>query len=117
MPCSSSRLRPNSPSRTQASDDKRRSSGALVPRHISRHIRKEGQPRTNSSKIMPASHQYLRKRCANGTGCRYAACNLARRSRRLGRVDYVEDRKSVEEGTSVSVRVDFGGRRIIKKKN
>src|SRR3546814_9103194 len=35
---------------------------SLVPRHISRHIRKEGQPRTNSSKIMPASHQYLRKR-------------------------------------------------------
>src|SRR3546814_18679452 len=27
------------------------------------------------------------------------------------------DRKSVEEGTSVSVRVDLGGRRIIKKKN
>src|SRR3546814_14691577 len=27
-----------------------------------------------------------------------------------------EDRKSVEEGKSVSVRVDFGGRRIIKKK-
>src|SRR3546814_19515172 len=25
------------------------------------------------------------------------------------------DRKSVEEGTSVSVRVDLGGRRIIKK--
>src|SRR3546814_17118126 len=27
------------------------------------------------------------------------------------------DRKSVVEGTSVSVRVDIGGRRIIKKKN
>src|SRR3546814_17237411 len=27
-----------------------------------------------------------------------------------------EDRKSVVEGTSVSVRVDLGGRRIIKKK-
>src|SRR3546814_8522479 len=28
-----------------------------------------------------------------------------------------EDRKSVVEGKSVSVRVDLGGRRIIKKKN
>src|SRR3546814_17717324 len=27
-----------------------------------------------------------------------------------------EDRKSVEEGKSVSVRIDLGGRRIIKKK-
>src|SRR3546814_11368156 len=29
----------------------------------------------------------------------------------------VKDRKSVVEGKSVSVRVDLGGRRIIKKKN
>src|SRR3546814_13781569 len=29
----------------------------------------------------------------------------------------VQDRKSGEEGKSVSVRVDLGGRRIIKKKN
>src|SRR3546814_11027280 len=28
----------------------------------------------------------------------------------------IADRKSVEEGKSVSVRVDLGGRRIIKKK-
>src|SRR3546814_11118655 len=32
----------------------------------------------------------------------------------LGQLD--EDRKSVVEGKSVSVRVDLGGRRIIKKK-
>src|SRR3546814_11774915 len=30
---------------------------------------------------------------------------------------WLEDRKSVVEGKSVSVRVDLGGRRIIKKKN
>src|SRR3546814_17692343 len=30
--------------------------------------------------------------------------------------DEVQDRKSVVRGKSVSVRVDFGGRRIIKKK-
>src|SRR3546814_19820892 len=30
--------------------------------------------------------------------------------------DVAEDRKSVVEGKSVSVRVDLGGRRIIKKK-
>src|SRR3546814_17644446 len=29
----------------------------------------------------------------------------------------MRDRKSVVEGKSVSVRVDFGGRRLIKKKN
>src|SRR3546814_14055642 len=32
------------------------------------------------------------------------------------RVDAFADRKSVAEGKSVSVRVDLGGRRIIKKK-
>src|SRR3546814_13789703 len=31
-------------------------------------------------------------------------------------VEHVGDRKSVVEGKSVSVRVDLGGRRIIKKK-
>src|SRR3546814_14703997 len=30
---------------------------------------------------------------------------------------WISDRKSVVSGTSVSVRVDLGGRRIIKKKN
>src|SRR3546814_18659665 len=30
--------------------------------------------------------------------------------------DYRQDRKSVVEGKSVSVRVDLGGRRLIKKK-
>src|SRR3546814_29110 len=30
---------------------------------------------------------------------------------------YLQDRKSVVQGKSVSVRVDIGGRRIIKKKN
>src|SRR3546814_16105856 len=33
-----------------------------------------------------------------------------------GRRDGSQDRKSVVEGKSVSVRVDLGGRRIIKKK-
>src|SRR3546814_10003257 len=40
----------------------------------------------------------------------------ARESRRE-QVDEGRDRKSVVEGKSVSVRVDLGGRRIIKKKN
>src|SRR3546814_12973267 len=35
---------------------------------------------------------------------------------RTGRTPAAGDRKSVQEGTSVSVRVDLGGRRIIKKK-
>src|SRR3546814_12109495 len=34
----------------------------------------------------------------------------------ISRRAYRKDRKSVVEGTSVSVRVDLGGRRIIKKK-
>src|SRR3546814_18873345 len=33
-----------------------------------------------------------------------------------GLIAHLPDRKSVVEGTSVSVRVDLGGRRIIKKK-
>src|SRR3546814_19760347 len=36
--------------------------------------------------------------------------------RRVGLRQHREDRKSVGEGKSVSVRVDFGGRLIIKKK-
>src|SRR3546814_11560364 len=38
-------------------------------------------------------------------------------TRRLCRVSRQADRKSVVQGKSVSVRVDLGGRRIIKKKN
>src|SRR3546814_2066080 len=34
-----------------------------------------------------------------------------------GAIAHFEDRKSVVSGKSVSVRVDLGGRRIIKKKN
>src|SRR3546814_19942450 len=39
--------------------------------------------------------------------------------RRIGGQEFrpLEDRKSVVEGKSVSVRVDLGGRRIIKKKH
>src|SRR3546814_15219556 len=40
-----------------------------------------------------------------------------RRGRRLRRGRRRTDRKSVVSGKSVSVRVDLGGRRIIKKKN
>src|SRR3546814_1491829 len=36
---------------------------------------------------------------------------------RGGLRDYPADRKSVVQGKSVSVRVDLGGRRIIKQKN
>src|SRR3546814_13403129 len=42
-----------------------------------------------------------------GNRCRTSPCRYLRRG---------GDRKSVVEGKSVSVRVDFGGRRIIKKK-
>src|SRR3546814_17397578 len=44
--------------------------------------------------------------------CRGAADRAQRRSRGAGR----RDRKSVVSGKSVSVRVDLGGRRLIKKK-
>src|SRR3546814_20672246 len=47
-------------------------------------------------------------RCAE-IGTRLGAAQATDRGRRL-------DRKSVVEGKSVSVRVDLGGRRIIKKK-
>src|SRR3546814_18216035 len=38
------------------------------------------------------------------------------RTRRRGLESQLEDRKSVVSGKSVSVRVDLGGRRLIKKK-
>src|SRR3546814_19360312 len=62
-------------------------------------------------------------------GCRHPrtlACSIRRRNdfrRRSGAFHpqaasspFAADRKSVVEGKSVSVRVDLGGRRIIKKK-
>src|SRR3546814_19850387 len=57
-----------------------------------------------------------------GTASRRAASNIGSRSARADRrarraPSPRPDRKSVVEGKSVSVRVDLGGRRIIKKKN
>src|SRR3546814_18666280 len=57
--------------------------------------------------------------------CRRASCENAATlkvplrscARAVCRLESCADRKSVVEGKSVSVRVDFGGRRIIKKKN
>src|SRR3546814_11939339 len=49
-----------------------------------------------------------------GFGSRAAAVDAHRPGQPLGEDD--ADRKSVEKGKSVSVRVDLGGRRIIKKK-
>src|SRR3546814_18631099 len=54
--------------------------------------------------------------------CRSALCRRSRRQRGLrhdGRRGgpATAERKSVVSGKSVSVRVDLGGRRIIKKKN
>src|SRR3546814_18911759 len=46
-----------------------------------------------------------------------AVCNALLEFGRLGLQLRVGDRKSVVSGKSVSVRVDLGGRRIIKKKN
>src|SRR3546814_20051673 len=45
------------------------------------------------------------------------SADARRYSARQGSQDRVLDRKSVVEGKSVSVRVDLGGCRIIKKKN
>src|SRR3546814_14144265 len=48
--------------------------------------------------------------------CRLRAGRAARGSRQLIGTRSRPDRKSVVSGKSVSVRVDLGGRRIIKKK-
>src|SRR3546814_14834437 len=45
------------------------------------------------------------------------AAHLRTPAMRLGSRQEGEDRKSVVQGKSVSVRVDLGGRRLIKKKN
>src|SRR3546814_16586910 len=42
--------------------------------------------------------------------------SMVSRARDASKVALAQDRKSVVEGKSVSVRVDLGGRRIIKKK-
>src|SRR3546814_20861723 len=52
---------------------------------------------------------------ARSTNCRIASA-LDNTGRRLVRQSSI-DRKSVVSGKSVSVRVDLGGRRILKKKN
>src|SRR3546814_11356318 len=46
-----------------------------------------------------------------------ALIDLDEGPRLMSRVEGMADRKSVVSGKSVSVRVDLGGRRIIKKKN
>src|SRR3546814_15292680 len=56
----------------------------------------------------------LRRGHARPPGCAAAGGFLAPRRQRERRP--ARDRKSVGEGTSVSVRVDLGGRRITKKK-
>src|SRR3546814_16443857 len=50
---------------------------------------------------------------ATGAGGAPPSRNLRSRERHRGGS---EDRKSVEEGKSVSIRVDLGGRRILKNK-
>src|SRR3546814_14623264 len=55
----------------------------------------------------PGQHQHQRKN--EGAG------HAEEPKQEVG--DPCPDRKSVVKGTSVSVRVDLGGRRIIKKKN
>src|SRR3546814_15354290 len=45
-----------------------------------------------------------------------AVVSASTKSQPMARVNPPADRKSVVEGKSVSVRVDLGGRRIIKKK-
>src|SRR3546814_11818727 len=55
-------------------------------------------------------------RYVDGRPGRRTRAARSRRSRRHHQDD-APDRKSVVEGKSVSVRVDLGGRRIIKKKN
>src|SRR3546814_19885382 len=53
--------------------------------------------------------------CAGGKAA--ARLSQRRRNAALGPRWWKRDRKSVVSGKSVSVRVDLGGRRIIKKKN
>src|SRR3546814_18042347 len=74
-------------------------------RHERQGARQETRPQTRPGSAARAQ----------GRGRRPGAGSQPRRqpARAAGRR---EDRKSVAEGKSVSVRVDLGGRRIIKKK-
>src|SRR3546814_19780487 len=82
----------------------------------------------NSRQISPAKSK-APGRCPGGRDCykvgkRRPLCNGSQGPWKVSRVRCIrkrrgsqqtEDRKSVGWGTSVSVRVDLGGRRIIKK--
>src|SRR3546814_12317602 len=72
-----------------------------------------GTPRGGRSIRPPRMHARHRR----GEFPARAGRRARRRGRGDARVDLARaDRKSVVEGKSVSVRVDLGGRRIIKKK-
>src|SRR3546814_13528076 len=73
-------------------------------------------------RIVPAIHEHsLQRRCAIALRCRDLRDDLfeylVNADAGFGGSKHHLDRKSVVKGTSVSVRVDLGGRRIIKKKH
>src|SRR3546814_15222050 len=69
-----------------------------------------------------APRSFASSRCsADRAGCRCRNCSASDCAARGGlpgthRRPHGQDRKSVVEGKSVSVRLDLGGRRLIKKK-
>src|SRR3546814_16674607 len=69
-------------------------------------------------RIRPGPHAGRRNRAARSQGC-VTACHIPVGAHLGAMKLYRErpDRKSVVSGKSVSVRVDLGGRSIIKKKN
>src|SRR3546814_15552778 len=87
-------------------------SSDLEPHHQGRQLQPPALPAASGR---PGAQQY--RRSAAGADQDRAADRCAGRLQEIRPARrWLEDRKSVVEGKSVSVRVALGGRRIIKKK-
>src|SRR3546814_11711338 len=72
--------------------------------------------RRSSSRLRPPSRPAVRYGCRSARSRRERPAASRRRNLRSAFLQLPLDRKSVVEGKGVAVRVDLGGRRIIKKK-
>src|SRR3546814_21032818 len=85
---------------------------ARLPERLFRHLARHARPRADAVRQRPRFREGTRAEGAAGRGNLVPALFGALGRHRPCR----PDRKSVVSGKSVSVRVDLGGRRIIKKK-
>src|SRR3546814_18557741 len=85
---------------------------ATTASHRPMAMRAPGMPVSSRSSENSQADTTAKQGLANSEGCSDSPAKLIQRVAPL-----ISDRKSVVSGKSVSVRLDLGGRRIIKKKN